>query len=136
MSLVKMAFMLALAMVAGQVQPPKNDPNGIWESETGTRFEMRLSGDDLRIQLVEGSNPAFLKYDVNLKNTGEKNTYAGAGSFVAKMKTGKECTFATRWQLIVVQAEMIVGSTTSVIPNPETCEVTESGESMIILKKK
>lgn len=136
MSLVKMAFMLAIAMMAAQNKPPKHDPNGTWEAETGTKFEMRLTGDDLKIQLVEGSNPVFVKYDVNLKNTGEVNTYIGAGSFVAKMKTGKECTFPTKWQIIVVQTEMIVGSTSTVVPNPDTCEVKESGESMIILRKK
>jgi hypothetical protein len=132
---MKTALFLAIAMLF-QNQPPKNDPNGTWEAETGTKFELRLSGDELRIQLVEGSHPVFTKYEVVLKNQNEVNTYSGSGYFIAKMKSGKECKFDTDWQIIVVQKEMIVGSTSTVVPNPDTCEATQRGSSMIVLTKK
>jgi hypothetical protein len=133
---MKTAVLLAMAMFLVQIQPPRNDPNGTWEAETGTKFDLRLSGDDLRVNLVEGSNPVYVKYEVNLKNAGDVNTYKGAGYFVAKLKSGKECKFDTEWQIIVVQPEMIVGTTTSIVPDPDTCEVKERGDSMMILKKK
>jgi hypothetical protein len=133
---MKTALILAIAILLGQARPPRNDPNGIWQAETGTRFELRLTGSDLRVQLVEGSNPRFVKYEVNLKNTGEVNTYTGTGSFVAKMQNGKECRFDTEWQIIVVQAEKIAGFTSSVVPDPETCEVTGRTSIMIELQKK
>jgi hypothetical protein len=134
---MKTAFILAIsALLTQQGTPPKNDPNGNWEAETGTKYELRLSGDDLRVQIVEGSHPVFLKYEVNLKNTGEVNTYKGTGYFIAKMKTGKECKFDTSWLVVVVQPKTIVGSTTTIVPDPETCEIKESGESTIVLSKK
>jgi hypothetical protein len=133
---MKTAFLLMMAMFLVQQKPPKNDPNGTWEAETGTRFELRLADTDLHVQLVEGSNPTFLKYEVNLKNTGEVNTYKGAGYFVAKLKNGKECKFDTDWQVVVVQKDTIFGFTSTVVPDPDTCAVTERSSSMITLKKK
>jgi hypothetical protein len=130
------ALLLSIALILTQNQAPKNDPNGTWEAETGTKYEITLSGADLRVQLVPGSNPSFLKYEVNLKNAGEVNTYKGSGYFVAKFKNGKECKFDTEWQIIVVQKETIVGSTSTVVPDPDTCEIKERSTSMIILKKK
>src|SRR5262245_5138291 len=130
------ALLLSIALILAQNQVPKNDPNGIWEAETGTKYEIRLSGSDLRVQLVEGSNPSFVKYEVNLKNAGEVNTYKGSGYFVARMKNGKECKFDTDWQIIVVQKETIIGDTSTVVPDPDTCEIKERGSSMIVLKKK
>ena len=130
------ALLVSIALLLAQNQAPKNDPNGTWEAETGTRFEIQLSGAELRIQLVEGSNPSFVKYEVNLKNAGEVNTYKGAGYFVAKMKNSKECRFDTDWQIIVVQKETIIGYTSTVIPDPDTCEIKERGSAMIVLKKK
>src|SRR5581483_11942971 len=62
---------LALLMVLfQQVQPPdqpksmKNDPNGIWQTSAGTKFEMKLTDSDLTVQLVAGSNPTYVKYEV------------------------------------------------------------------------
>jgi hypothetical protein len=130
------AILLAFAMFVSQGQPSKNDPNGTWEAETGTRFELRLTGDFLHVQLVEGSHPVFVKYEVDLKNTGEVNTYVGSGYFLAKMQTGKECKFPTDWQIVVVQNDMIVGSTSTIVPDPDTCEIKERGGAMIILQKK
>jgi hypothetical protein len=133
---MKTTLVLAIALFMAQNQVPKNDPNGVWEAETGTRFAMQLSGENLRVQLVEGSHPTFLKYEVNLKNAAEPNTYTGSGYFIAKMKNGKECKLDTDWQIIVVQKDMIVGSTSNVAANSDTCEVTQRGSSMIVLKKK
>jgi hypothetical protein len=130
------ALLLSIALLLAQNQAPKNDPNGTWEAETGTKYEIQLSGADLRVQLVEGSNPSFVKYEVNLKNAGEVNTYKGSGYFVAKMKNGKECRFDTDWQIIVVQKETIAGFTSTVVPDPDTCEIIERGSAMIVLKKK
>jgi len=133
---MKTAALVAMAMFLVQNQPSRTDPNGTWEAETGTKFEIRLSGGDLRVNLIEGSNPLFLKYEVALKNTGEVNTYKGTGYFVAKLKSGKECKFDTEWQVIVVQPELIIGTTSTVVPDPDTCEIKERGDSMIVLKKK
>jgi len=130
------ALFLSVALILTQNQAPKNDPNGTWEAETGTKYEIQTSGADLRVQLVEGSNPSFAKYEVSLKNAGEVNTYKGAGFFVAKMKNGKECRFDTDWQIIVVQKETIIGYTSTVVPDPDTCEIRERGSAMIVLKKK
>jgi len=133
---MKTTLVLVIAMFLAQAPPPKNDPNGTWESETGTRFELRLTGDDLHVQLVAGSNPTFVKYDVNLKNAGEVNTYKGTGYFVAKMKTGKECKFDTEWQVVVVQKETIFGFTSTVVPDADTCAALETSNTTITLKKK
>ena|SRR5262245_4395385 len=131
------ALLLSIALLLAQSQtPPKNDPNGTWEAETGTKYQIQVSGEDLRIQLVEGSNPSFVKYEVNLKNAGEVNTYKGSGFFLAKMKNGKECKFETEWQIVVVQKETIIGTTSTVVPDPDTCEIKERGLSRIFLKKK
>jgi hypothetical protein len=122
------------AMLVTQI--PKYSPNGIWESGSGSQYELRLDGSDLHVRLVPGSNPRFLQYEVDAKNQEEVNTYKGTGFFVAKMKSGKECKLTTEWQLVVVSPERILGITTSVTADPDTCEVIEKGQSQLDLKKK
>jgi hypothetical protein len=125
-----------IALLFFALQIPKNDPTGTWEAETGTQYKLQLSGSDLKVLLVEGSNPVFLKYEVNLKNQEEINTYKGKGSFTAKLRSGKECTFDTEWEIVVVQTGRIIGSTTTVVPDPETCEVKEKSLTQINLVRK
>jgi hypothetical protein len=112
----------------------KNNPEGVWQSDSGTKFELKLSDSDLKVQLVDGSNPVYLKYEVNLKNSGEVNTYEGDGFFVAKVKE-KECRFPTSWHVIVVQPELIAGYISHVVPDPATCEVAERRDEFTQLKK-
>lgn len=120
------ALLVALALS----QIPKNDPNGVWQAEsgskTGSKFRIKLNGPELDVALVPNSNAKYVDYQVNLKLQEEDmNTYKGSGFFVAKMETGKECKFETEWQLVVVQPGKILGSTTSVIADSSTCEVKE-----------
>ena len=133
---MKSAIFAGLLLFTIQVPVPRNDPNGIWEAETGTKFNLLLSGQELKVQIVEGSNPRFLKYEVNLKNQEEVNTYLGSGYFVARLQNGKECRFDTEWQLVVVSPERILGITTNITPDPETCEVKEKSQSQLNLVKK
>jgi hypothetical protein len=127
-------LMFFLPRVQEQPKAPKNDPNGIWQTETGTKFEMKLADSDLTVRLVEGSNPTFVKYEVNLKNTGEVNTYEGTGFFIAKVQ-GKTCRFDTTWKITVVQSETIAGYTSRIVPDPDTCEVKQRTEDFAQFKK-
>ena len=108
---------------------PKNNPNGIWESASGTQYQLQLTGTDLKVQLVPGSNPRYVAYEVNLKNSAdETNTYVGSGSFTAKVKINgedKECKYDTVWQLVVVQSNHIIGATSDITPVPNSCQVQE-----------
>jgi hypothetical protein len=133
---IVLTLMLVLFVPRVQEQPkaPKNDPNGIWQTESGTMFEMKLADSDLTARLVEGSNPAYVKYEVHLKNTGEINSYEGTGFFVAKVQ-GKECRFETTWKIIVVQSETIAGYLSRIVPDPDTCGVKQRSEDFAQLKK-
>jgi hypothetical protein len=115
---------------------PKNDPNGTWESQSGSQYQFRLSGRDLHVAIVPGSNPKFLKYDVDLQAQDEINTYRGFGSFVAKMSSGKECKFDTEWQLVVVSLDRIIGVTTDITADKDTCEIQDKGQIQLDLKKR
>ena len=133
---------LLLVMLAGLLlaQIPKNDPTGVWQAESGSKlgskYTIKLTGSDLEVALVPNSNPKYVDYRVNLKLQEEEiNTYKGTGFFVAKMETGKECKFETEWQLTVVQAGKIFGSTTSVIADSNTCEVREKTLVQLDLRK-
>ena len=128
--------LIALAFLLLTAQAQKNDPNGTWESESGSQYTLTLRGADLHVQLVDGSNKKFLKYEVDLKNQTEPNTYQGKGTFVAKLESGKECKYETEWQLIVVSANRILGTTTNIVPDPETCAVKDRSEAGLDLKKK
>ena len=114
---------------------PKYDPTGIWQSESGSKYELRLSGSDLHVKIVSGSNPKFLQYEVEMKNDSEINTYSGKGFLVAKMQTGKECKFPTEWRFIVVAPDRILGNSSSVIADGNTCEVQETEQVRLDMKK-
>ena len=129
-----MLFLVMTMLLPQKPAPARNDPNGVWQSDTGTKFEMKLTDSALKVQLVEGSNPVYVKYEVNLKNTGEVNTYEGVGYFVAKVQ-GKECRFDTDWAIVVAQRELIVGTISHVVPVPETCEVKQRSQEFTQLKK-
>ena len=125
--------MLVLSLLSAQV--PKNNPNGVWEAETGSQFQMRLSGKDLHVNIVPGSNPKFIQYEVDLKNEDEINTYSGKGFFVAKMEGGKECKFPTEWRFIIVSPERILGISSNIIADSKTCEIKERKQAQLDLKK-
>jgi hypothetical protein len=114
----------------------KNDPNGIWENQTGSQYEFRLSGTALHVSIVPGSNPKLLKYEVDMKSQEELNTYKGNGFFVAKMSSGKECRFDTEWHLVVVSQDRIIGITTDITADKDTCEIQEKGQVQLDLKKR
>ena len=124
---------LVLPLLVAQV--PKNNPGGIWQAETGSQYEMRLNGKDLRVTIVPGSNPKFLQYEVDMKNEDEINTYSGKGFFVAKMEGGKECKFPTQWRFIVVSPDRILGISSSVVADSKTCEIKEQTQAQLDLKK-
>src|SRR5262245_58236714 len=130
-----MTSMLFLVFALLTAQVPKNDPNGVWESPSGSKYQVRLTGEDLQVQIVSGSNPRYLKFDEGFKQQEEVNTYAGSGSFVAKMNTGKECTFETDWQMVVVAPDHILGVATGVSANAETCAIEETSQIQLELKK-
>ena len=117
-------------------QIPKNNPNGVWEADTGSQYELRLSGSDLHVKMVSGSNSKFLQYEVDMTNEKEINTYKGTGFFVAKMEGGKECKLATEWQFVVVSNDRIIGAATAVIADQKTCQVLEKNQVQIDLKKR
>ncbi len=126
--------LLTLAFLVAQI--PKNSATGIWqESSSGSKYEIRQNGQNLQIKLVPGSNPKFLQYDVALKNQQEVNTYKGSGTFVAKMESGKECKFETEWQFVVVSPERILGMTTRILADKNTCEIKEKSQTQLDLKK-
>ena len=127
-----MIFLLLPLLVA---QVPKNNPNGVWEAETGSQFQMRLNGKDLHVNIVPGSNPKFIQYEVDLKNEDEINTYSGKGFFVAKMEGGKECKFPTEWRFVIVSPERILGISSNIIADSKTCEIKERKQAQLDLKK-
>src|SRR3989454_1239916 len=125
---------LVLTLLLGQI--PKYNPNGIWESESGSQYELLLNGSDLHVKMVPGSNPKFLQYEVDMKNQEEINSYKGTGFFVAKMEGGKECKLPTEWQFVVVSNDRIIGAVTSVVADQQTCQVREKTQVQLDLKKK
>jgi hypothetical protein len=130
--------MKVLALIAALLVPQnvsKYDPTGVWVAETGSKYEMRLTGGDLHIQLVAGSNPKFLQYQLDAKNESEVNTYSGKGFLVAKMETGKECRLPAEWRFIVVGPDRIIGNSSSVVADGNTCEVQETEQVRLDLKK-
>jgi hypothetical protein len=132
-----MKFVLLILMSTLLQQPPqapKHDPNGTWQSDTGTKFDLKLAGSDLKVRLVDGSSKIYLKYEVNLKNAGEVNTYEGEGYFTAKLQE-KECRFDTNWRIIVVQPDTIAGYISHVVPDPATCEVKDRRDEFTQLTK-
>ena len=130
-----MNVLLLLLLALQSPQIPKNNPNGTWEAETGSKFQLRLAGSDLKVEFVPGSNARFSTYLVDLKNQEEVNTYTGKGTFVAKMNTGKDCSFETDWTLVVVAPNRIIGTTSNIIADPNTCAILETRTMRIDLKK-
>src|ERR1041385_5008604 len=131
-----MVSALLFALLLQAVAIPKNNPNGTWQSVSGTQFILRLNGPDLTVRLVPGSNPRYVQYEVNLKNDEkEVNTYSGKGFFVAK-RENKECRFETEWSFIVVSDERIIGRSTNIVPDWDTCTAKETGDAELDLKKK
>ena len=128
--------LLSFLFTQAPAQMPKNNPNGIWESISGTQYEFKLNGSDLSVRLVAGSNPTYVKYEVELKSqTEDVNTYEGKGFFIAKVKE-KECRFETDWRIVVVTPDRIIGAAPQIIPDPDTCGVKERNQIQMDLKKK
>jgi hypothetical protein len=130
-----LALILTL-LFSQEIRIPKNNPDGVWGAATGSQFEMQLSGSDLHVKLVPGSNPRFLQYELDLKNEKEVNTYSGKGFFVAKMETGKECKLSTEWRFVVVSNDRIVGTATNVTADGQTCAVQETTQIPLDLTRK
>src|SRR5438477_12669167 len=135
---MKSLILAGFLLLTTQATPPapKNNPNGTWESTSGTKYALRLSGKDLHVEMVEGSNSRYLKYEVDLKNEEEANTYSGSGFFVAKLANGKECKYPTEWKLVVVTPDRIFGSTTNIVPDPCTGGVQDRHQTRQDSKKK
>ena len=130
-----LALILTL-LLSQEVRIQKNNPDGVWVADTGSQYEMHLTGSDLRVKLVPGSNPKFLQYELDLKNEQDINTYSGKGFFVAKMETGKECRLSTEWRLVIVSTDRIIGNATNVTADSQTCEVKETTQVLLDLSKK
>jgi hypothetical protein len=127
-------FVLALALL--QVPVPKNNPSGTWQADSGSAYEIRQNGTDVKVALVAGSNPKFKSYEVTLTNQSEANTYKGAGTFIAKMESGKECKFTTEWMFVVVSPDRIIGTATGIDADKNTCEIKQRPQLQLDLKKK
>jgi hypothetical protein len=140
--LVLLAF---CGLLTGQVPKgslvPMFNPNGVWESISGTKYNLRLSGDDLLVKL-EGKQDTYVQYEMKLKHlkaedtAGDPNRYEGTGFFVAKLKSGKECRFETKWEIAMIGEKAIVGNAPRYLePDPETCKPKETIKDRIDLKK-
>src|SRR5215471_18353023 len=112
---MKAKLLVGLLLVTAQIH--KNDPTGVWQADSGSKYAMKLTGNDLKVAIVPNSNSHFLQYQVDLTLEKDEsgtvidpNTYKGAGFFVAKMETGKECKVDIEWRVTVVQSARIFGS--------------------------
>jgi len=132
---MKLKLLVGVLLMLAQV--PKNDPTGVWEADSGSKYNMKLTGSDLKVTIVPNSNPRYLQYEVNLtlQKDIDINTYKGAGFFVAKMQTGKECKVDTEWQFTVVQPTRIFGSATNITVDSSTCEVKDKDQVRLDLKR-
>jgi hypothetical protein len=139
-NLLRIALLLvSCGVLLGQLPTtPLNNPNGTWESSSGTRYNLRLSGENIEVRLVEGSNPTYLQFELTLARTKEEvNTYVGKGFFRAKLKSGKECRFDTEWTIVVIGERNIVGNAPRYIePDPATCTPKEKVMDRLELSKK
>jgi hypothetical protein len=133
---MKSLTLILTLLFSQEIRIPKNNPDGVWSAATGSQFEMQLSGSDLHVKLVPGSNPRFLQYELDLMNEKEVNTYSGKGFFVAKMETGKECKLSTEWRFVVVSSDRIVGTATNVTADGQTCAVKDTTQVPIDLTRK
>jgi len=128
-------FLLISLLILPQ-QAPKNNPNGIWSAESGSEFEFTLIGNDIKVLIVPGSSPRFVKYQMDLKGTDEPNTYQGAGHFKAKFDNGRECEFDTQWQIVIVSDNTIIGVASEIVPDPDTCEIVQTNEVGVQMVRK
>jgi hypothetical protein len=133
---------LLVGLFLMMAQMPKNDPSGVWQSESGSKYTMKLTGNDVKVSIVPNSNPKYIQYQVDLTlekdergTVVDPNTYKGTGFFVAKMQTGKECKVDTEWRITVVQHQRIFGSATNVVVDSNTCEVKEKTLVQLDLKR-
>ena len=138
---MKLKLLLSLFLLMAQGLQ-KNDPTGVWQADSGSKYSIKLTGSDVKVTIVPNSNPKYLDYQVNLSlekdeagNVVDINTYKGTGFFVAKMQGGKECKLDTEWQFTVVQAGRIYGSATNVVVDSNTCEVRQKDVVRLDLKK-
>jgi hypothetical protein len=142
------ALLISSGLLLGQFTPPKGavvprfNPNGIWESPSGVKYNLRVNGDNLIVKL-EGTNATFLQYELTLKHLrpedtlGDDNRYEGTGFFRAKLKSGKECRFDTKWEIVVIDPKSILGNAPNYLdPDPETCKPKETVGVRIELSKK
>jgi hypothetical protein len=128
-------LLFLLVLLSAQVQMPKNDPNGVWEATTGTKFQLAVSGKDVDVRIVPGTSSTFIEYEMKLKGTDEPNTYQGSGFFVAKRET-KQCKFETNWTIVVVTPDRIVGKADDITPDFNNCTVKDRGSLQLDLTKK
>jgi beta-lactamase regulating signal transducer with metallopeptidase domain len=128
------------AGIHGFAQVTGLNPNGVWQaqggSKLGSQFNLKLTQTDLDVSIVPGSNPKYVDYHVLLQPADSAmNAYKGSGYFVAKMDSGKECRFDTEWLLTIVTSDRILGSTTSIVANSNTCEIQEQDRIRLDLMK-
>src|SRR5688572_18154382 len=134
-------FVISGGLLLGQqpqfAQLPKVNPNGTWESPSGTKYALRLNGENLTVTLA-GANPPYLQYDLTLVQIKEEvNRYKGAGFFRATLKSGKECRFETEWEIVVIDEKTILGNAPRYLePDPQTCKPKETVADRIQLTKK
>ena len=133
---MKSLALILTVLLSQEARIPKNNPDGVWVASTGSQFEMHLTGSDLHVKLVPGSNPKFLQYELDLKNEQDANTYSGKGFFVAKMETGKECKLAIEWRFAVVSNDRIIGNASNVTADAQTCTVKGTTQVQLDLSKK
>jgi hypothetical protein len=132
--IASMNTLFLILLLAQALQMPKNDPNGVWEAPTGTKFQIAINGRDLAVHLVPGSNQTYIEYEMKLSGSDEPNLYEGSGYFVAK-KNDKQCRFETNWKIVVVTPDKIIGNADSIIPDFESCTVKEREPIQLDLKK-
>ena len=132
---MKIASLLFLLLFQQAPAMPKNNPTGEWTTDTGTKFKLQLTGKTIKVQIPEGTNPKYVKYEVTLENQEEVNTYLGKGYFIAKLKNGKECKYDTDWQFTVVTPDRIIGSASLIIPEENSCDVKSKQDVGLDLKR-
>src|SRR5215467_7609155 len=127
-------IVLALALL--QAPLSKNSPNGAWQADSGSVYDIKQNGTDVQVVMVPGTNAKLRDYEVTLKNQDEPNTYKGTGTFIATMEGGKECKFTTEWMFVVVSPDRIIGTATGINADSKTCEIKERPQLQLDLKKK
>lgn len=131
-----MYTLVAAILLLFSQQPTKNNPNGIWESQSGSAYEIKLTGEDLVLSIVPGSSSTYLEYELLLKGQEDPNMYQGNGTFKALLGNGRECEFGTQWSIIVITNDRIMGVSTLITPDPETCDIVERGDAQVDLKRR